>query len=211
MTRIALPCLLLLAALAGCGSSPGSGTRADHASPSPSFGATYGLLSQDELDAALLGLDDVPVGYSQDPPSHDTANSSFCGQKAATPDVKASRDFTRGGGLSTQVIDLAISQYRSDREAQDVFASVSKLFETCHGEMFQGRKLTYALMSVPKAGDESFGLRITAGRNITYVANYALVGPVVVTTIGGGYFTVNTDQISTLFTKQVSSYQDAAN
>lgn len=140
----------------------------------------------------------MPVGYSQDPEEDSKVNKNFCDYKAPFEEkVRVRRDFTKGGGLSSEVASVALRQYQSPEQARAAFDALVKTMETCTTETYQGTKMAYAAMSAPKVGDCSIGIRIEAD-NFTILQNFALVGPTLVSTGGGGVMNVNADQVANL-------------
>jgi hypothetical protein len=209
--------------LAACGaanqstsSNAGNGTSTTSPSPSATPAAarpavpTYRTLDKSELTKALLGLEDLPPGYSQDPPNAASDNKTFCDYKPPfTEEIHVSRDFTKGGGLSAEVLSVSLRQYANAQQAKAAFTALTDALAGCTGETYQGTKLTYAPMSVAKVGDGSVGVKITAD-GATLLQNFALVGPTLVTTGGGGLANANADQITSLLQEQVKVYESAA-
>lgn len=227
MKRTAIVSAVMLFLLAGCGSDSGKSGRPETASGDASSASTasaapsatptptpaepeYGTLSKADLTDALLDIQDLPAGYSQDPPSQDGPDKTFCNYKAPfNAPEKTSRGFTKGVGLSGQVLSVGLRQYKNADQAEAAFDALNKALETCHTETYQGSKMTYALMSAPKVGDGTVGVRIT-GDNTTALQNFALVGPTLVNTGAGGLMDVNADQVAGLLEDQVNVYQTAA-
>lgn len=210
--------------LVGCGSAKGpeasSGSRATVASPASSAPHTseppastepaYRILSADELNGALLGIEDLPPGYSQDPPEDNNTNKTFCDY---TPpfleQVKVRRDFTKGGGLSAELVSLGVRQYATPEEAKASFDAMTTALASCPGETYQGSKMTYTPMSAPKVGDASVGIKVNIdGTDV--LQTFALVGPAVINTGGGGLMNANADEVLGLLDAQVNSYVAAA-
>ncbi len=155
-------------------------------------------------------MQDLPPGYSQDPPSKSGPDKTFCDYKPpVTAKVKVSHDYTKGGGLSTEILRIGLREYASPEKAQAAFDAMTKALDTCHAETYQGSKMHYAVMSAPKVGDVSIGVRITAD-NTTLLQNYAVAGPTMISVGGGGLMNANADQISNLLKQQVQAYKDAA-
>lgn len=169
----------------------------------------YALLSKRRLEDALLKIEDMPVGYSQDPPS-EQSTKTFCDY--VTPfDEKVSvmRDFTKGGGVSAELLRVGLRQYASADQARAAFDALTTALSTCKGETYDGSKLVYSPMSAPHVGDGSVGVRITAD-GYTLLQNFALVGPTLVSTGGGGLADADADEIAGLLEAQVVAYQGAA-
>lgn len=169
----------------------------------------YGLLSKGRLDAAPLTIEDLPVGYSQDPPSEQTTKT-FCDYRQPfTEKVTVSRDFTKGGGASSEILRVGLRQYASADEARAAFDALTGALSTCKGETYDGTRLVYAAMSAPEVGDGSVGVRITAD-GYTLLQNFALVGPTLVSTGGGGLMDADADEVASLLEAQVERYQAEA-
>ncbi|MBZ5735427.1 hypothetical protein K8Z61_13060 [Nocardioides sp. TRM66260-LWL] len=216
-----------LISLSACGGSGGAEapsaevtatvTRSGQASPESSPSAsvetapTYEALTKSKLEAALLTLRDMPVGYSQDADSESgDTDKTFCDYEPPfTEKVAVSRDFTKGGGLSSQFLSVGLRQFGDSDRAGSAFDALVKALDTCKGETFQGTKLVYAVMSAPKVGDDSIGIRITAD-GTTILQNFAVVGPTLVNVGGGGLMKADADEIAGLLEDQVSAYEDAA-
>lgn len=171
---------------------------------------TYRLLTEEELTATLLGVEDMPAGYSQDPPGDPGARKTFCDY---TPpfieQVKVSRDFTKGGGLSAEVVSLGLRQYASPEEARAAFDAMATALASCPGESYGGSEFTYSPMSTPEVGDASLGLKVNIdGTDV--LQTFALVGPTMVNTGGGGLMNANADEVFSLLEAQINSYEAAA-
>jgi hypothetical protein len=225
--RFALPIasLLLVGALAGCSadrstasSEPtGSSSTAAAATSTPSSATsptpeapTYDLLAERALEKALLTVDQLPPGYSQDPPEDDDGNRYFCDYKPpAEEKLRVRRDFTRGGGMSTELLSLSIRQYASTGEAKAAWGAMVKALETCRGEVYDGTQLTYSAMSAPKLGDGSRGVKIEA-EGMTLLQNFVLVGPAMVSAGGGGLMNADADTIANLLEAQIERYENRA-
>jgi hypothetical protein len=179
--------------------------------PTETTGPEYALLSEDDLEAALLTIQDMPVGYSQDPESESsTTTKTFCDYKPPfTEKTSVSRDFTKGGGMSTEFLAIGLRQYQNADQARAAFNALTKALDSCKSETFEGTTLEYALMSAPKVGDDTVGIRISAD-STTILQNFALVGPTLVNTGGGGLMQANADEIANLLEAQVKAYQTAA-
>jgi hypothetical protein len=129
------------------------------------------------LTKALLGVQDRPPGYSQDPPTPASPNKTFCNYKPPfTEKVYVSRDFTKSGGLSAELLRVGLHQYANAKQAKAASNALTDALETCTEEVYHGTKLTYAPMSAVKVGDGSVGVKITAD-NTTLLQNFALSAP----------------------------------
>ncbi len=209
--------MLLLASCAGNTSTGAAKPSKMTSTPSESASTptavesrpTYVPLSKRKLAAALAGIEDLPPGYSQDPPTPPT-NKTFCDYKPRfTPSHRVSRDFTKGGGLSSEFLRFALYQYSTPEEAKGQLAQTRRVLKSCKEEIVDGTELTYALMSAPDLGDDSLGVSIDVDGS-TLVQNYALVGPTIVVTAGGGLMSTNADLVVELLVDQVKRYTRAA-
>lgn len=225
--RIAVPIasLLIAGTLVGCGgeqsatspqatgsNTPGPVTTpatTPTASPTPEAPA-YEILTQAALEEALLEVDQLPPGYSQDPPNEDDGNKTFCDYKPPTEEkFRVRRDFAKGGGLSAELISITLRQFKSVEEASAAWNAMTETLKTCKSEVYEGTKLLYSPMSAPKLGDASTGLKIDAD-GVTLVQNYVLVGPVIISGGGGGLMNADADTIANLLETQVERYVGAA-
>jgi hypothetical protein len=167
------------------------------------------LLSEEELAGALLGVQDMPVGYSQDPPS-ENPTKTFCDYKPPFDEkVYVTRDFTKGGGMSIELTSLGLRQYADPDQAKAAFDAMATAIESCPGDTFQGTELVYAPMSAPKLGDASVGVRITAD-GTDLLQFFVLSGPTIIRTGGGGLMNANLDEVTQLLEAQLNAYQAAA-
>ena len=170
----------------------------------------YKRLTKTQLDRVLLTIDDLPPGYSADPKDESNGTAKYCG--SAPPNAptksKARQDFTKGGGLGSELASVSVVQYSSPSEASRIFR---KLLGP--GDV-QGRDcgrypVTYALMSTPKTGHPTLGLRVT-GEGYTVLLNIAQVGPSLVNSGSGGITDADADLAASLVTQQIAKYMAAA-
>lgn len=211
MLRILMAILAIILSASGCGDSGSS--RGNTASPKGATTAaspTYRILTKEELNKALLGLQDLPAGYSQDPPEDERAGKTFCDYKPPFEEtIRVRRDFTKGSGLSAELLSLGFRQFADADQAKASFDAMTKALTSCTGETYNGVKSTYAPMSAPKVGDGSVGVKITAG-DTGLLQFFALVGPVLINTGGGGLMNANADEVIRLFKAQVDRYETSA-
>ena len=170
---------------------------------------TFQRLNVAELKKALLTVQDMPPGYSQDPPSEDTSSAEFCGSAPAKAPLRASNDFTKGGGFSTEIGSVGLAQYPSEQLASRNFTQLAQGLKTCHGETYEGDRVKYSIMSTPKLDYPTLGIRIDAD-TYTVLLNIAQVGPTVVTAGTGGVTNADANLAAEMFNKQVSNDEDAA-
>lgn len=204
----------LVLSLAGCGNDRASESDGATLTPSTTTSTTatsHRLLSEKELTEALLNLQEVPPGYSQDPPSPPGASKTFCDYLPPFEEkIRVKRDFTKGGGLSSEFLSVGFRQYADADQAKAAYDAMTDALETCPGETYDGRTVTYSLMSAPKLGAASVGIRITNADGPDLLQFFALVGPVLINTGGGGLMNANADEIIGLFKTQVGKYEAAA-
>ena len=178
--------------------------------PTSTAGPEYVRLREPALVASLLTLEALPVGYSQDPATTDSGNKTFCDYKPPfTETEKVRRDFTKGGGISAEFVSVGLRQYEDSRQAAAGFKALTNALKTCTGEVYNGSRLTYSVMSSPAIGDGSIGVRIESD-SYTLLQFFALVGPTLVNAGGGGITNANADEVVQLLKAQVESYQQAA-
>ena len=187
--------------------APGEPSDGSPAPPS----VVYKILSRDALEQALLEIDDLPPGYSQDEAAPDDGTrKTFCDYKeAAKEKYRVNRAFTKGGGLSSEYVSVYLRQYGSTEEARTAWEAMTDALGTCKSEVFEGSKLSYARMSAPKLGDASIGVRIE-GEGVTLLQNFVLVGPVLMSVGGGGLMNSDADAVAGLLKAQVDRYVAAA-
>lgn len=119
------------------------------------------------------------------------------------------RDFTKGGGVSSGVLSLGLRQYANADEANAAFDAMADAIGTCQRDTFQGTELTYAPMSAPKLGDASVGVRISA-EGADLLQFFVLAGPTIIRTGGGGLMNANLDEVTKLLEAQLAAYEAAA-
>ncbi len=167
-------------------------------------------MSKEELNNALLGVQSLPPGYSQDPPAAEGPNKTFCDYVPPFEEsIKARRDFTKGAGLSAEILSVGLRQYANADQAKASFDALVNALGSCTGETFNGVQQTYAPMSAPNVGEGSVGVKI-ADDNTGLLQFFAVVGPVLVNTGGGGLMNANADEIMSLLEAQVDQYRASA-
>lgn len=224
--RIALPivALVIAGALVGCGGDQSAVSPGVAGSPTPSSIATstatptlapmpappaYELLKRAALEKALLKLDHLPPGYSQDPPEED-GNKYFCDYRPPTEEkLRVRRDFTKGGGMSTEFVSMTLRQFESTKDAKAAYKAMARTLKTCKGEVYEGTRLAYSPMSAPQLGDASTGLKIDAD-GVTLLQNFVLAGPVIISVGGGGLMNADAEVTAGLLKIQVKRYLSAA-
>lgn len=203
---------LVVLLVAGCGHS---GTSQSSGSPAALTATTaaapaYRILPKEELAKALLDLQDLPPGYSQDPPAAEGPSKTFCDYPPPFEEsVRVRRDFTKGGGMSAEYLSLGLRQYANADQAKASFDALANALKTCTGETYNGVQSTYAPMSAPKVGEGSLGIKITAG-DTGLLQFFAVVGPVLINTGGGGLLNANANEVMSLLEAQVNKYRAGA-
>jgi hypothetical protein len=213
MRRILVTVVLALS-VAGCGDSGVSdsvGSEAVSSGTTTTAVPTFRILSKEDLTNALLRLQDLPAGYSQDPPTSEVSGKTFCDYVAPFQEsIRVRQDFTKGSGLSAELLSVGLRQYADADQARASFEALEKALASCTGETYNGVEQTYALMSAPKVGEGSVGVKITAGGN-GLLQFFAVVGPVLINTGGGGVMNANADEVMNLLEGQVDKYRASAN
>jgi hypothetical protein len=152
----------------------------------------------------------MPDGFSQDPPSDTSVDTTFCNYKEPhKAKLTVSRDFTKGAGMSGEVVSTGLRQYGSDADAKESFDALVTTMNTCTSQDFEGETLTYSVIKVPTVGAGSIGIRIESGSS-TILQNFALVGPTLVNTGLGGIANADSGTVIGLLTAQVQKYSQAA-
>lgn len=210
LRRILLTLVLTLSA-AGCGSGTSDSSKTTNASTRTTASAapTQRILSEKELTEALLGVQDLPPGYSEDPPG-EPVDKTFCDYKPAFREkIYVEKDFTKGGGLSTEFLKVGLRQYADADQARASFKSLTDALATCTGDSYNGHNLTYAPMSAPKVGAGSVGVKITAD-GTDLLSFFAVDGPVLINIGGGGLINANADDVVNLLKAQIKKYEASA-
>ncbi|KAA1421245.1 hypothetical protein F0U44_02735 [Nocardioides humilatus] len=181
--------------------------------PSASISATDDpalmVLNQGELEAALLTITDMPPGYSQDPPK-DRPIHYFCNyDPPVMPTATVRHDFTKGGGLSTELAVVRIEQLGNADEAARYYSALEDALGTCDGETYQDTALTYSPMSVEQTGDRAIGVKIEAD-DFTLFEVFILTGPAVLSVGVGGLVNTDANVLTGLVRRQVERYSSAA-
>lgn len=169
----------------------------------------YQELTERQLRAALLTIDDLPPGYSADPPDEGESIAKYCGAKPDKAPTRVGQDFTKGGGFTVELSSVGLSQYPSAEIASSNLERLRQGLATCPGETVEGEKVTYAVMSTPKLEHPTLGIRVSA-ENYTVLLNVAQVGPTVVYSGAGGVTTADADLAAQLLEQQVDAYINAA-
>ena len=131
--RRGLLALAFILCVAGCGDSGASGSDADAitstSTTASAVAPTHRLLSETELTEALVGVQNLPPGYSQNPPSEQVANKTFCDYVPPfEEEIKVTRDFTKGIGLSSEMLGVGLRQFASADQAREAFEALTEAF-----------------------------------------------------------------------------------
>jgi hypothetical protein len=223
----ALAVVALIGMLAGCGGEDTSSGATSQVSSSPSSSPTvastsaeptaeteppepsFGQMSEKQLRHILLTIDALPPGYSADPPDDGASVAGYCGYAPERAPTKVGQDFTRGGGFSTELASVGLSQYPSAAVASRNLENLREGLRTCKGESLQGDDVQYSVMSTPKLNYPTLGIRVEAD-NYTVLLNIAQVGPTVVVSGTGGLTTADADLAAQLLVQQVKIYASQA-
>ena len=166
----------------------------------------YKRLTKAQLDQVLLTIDDLPPGYSADPKDESNGTAKYCG--SAPPNAptksKAGQDFTKGGGLGSELASASVVQYSSPAEASRIFRKLSLGPGDMQGRVCRRRSVTYELKSAPKTGYPTLGFRVT-GEGYAVFLNIAQVGPSLVNSGSGGVTNADADLAASLVTQQIAS------
>lgn len=227
-----LPALMLaVVMLAACGSSGGDSTSSPapakasgaesptstEPSPTPSSDSASEprQLSSGDLAAALLTINDIPPGYSADPPD-ESAVHTFCNYTSPVKETEsAAQTFTKDEGLMTEVVKVGIRQYGSADDAARQMDALVSAMNTCTSETYAGIDATYALMSAPKLGKQTIGIRInftTQGVDVALEELIVLDGAALIQVGQGGIGVAfpSIDEVAQLTETQIQNYEAAA-
>jgi hypothetical protein len=212
--RRTLVALALILSITGCGGGDVSDANGSTTAPAAATSTTVrppALLSEEALAAALLDLQDLPPGYSQEPPSSQTGKSkTFCDYEPPfEEEIRVRRDFVKGAGLSAEYLSVGLRQYAGVEQASAAFEALTDALSWCTGETYEGSNLTYAPMSAPKVGAGSVGIKMTSDDGPDLLQFFAVVGPVLVNTGGGGLVNANVNEVMHLLEAQVDKYETA--
>ena len=138
------------------------------------------------------------------------ADKTFCDYKPAFREkTYVKRDFSKGGGVPTEFLKVGLRQYADADQARAAFKSLTDALATCTGETYNEHNLTYAPASAPKVGAGSVGVKITAD-GTDLLSFFAVDGPVIVNTGGGGLVNANADEVIKSLESQVKKYEALA-
>lgn len=193
MNRIIAPTVLVaLAALVSCSacsssspssSPPSNPSSSPSSSPSPSQKVQptapplVGQASVTQLKAAALALADLPFGWAVSPPSADNSVTAPCA--ALTPSgstqlpAQAETDFqaSEDGPFLQEILASGPAQ-----QVHDVWASIRRAASQCSATTSGTDTTHLSATSFPSYGDESYALRLTAGRSgVTYDGDVVVV------------------------------------
>jgi len=125
------------------------------------------------------------------------------------PCRRVSRNSACPSVLSAEFLGVGLRQYADGDQARASFDALATALESCTGETYDGVESTYAAMSAPDVGDASLGVKILAD-GVGLLQFFAVVGPVLVNTGGGGLMNANADEVMRLLETQVKKYEGAA-
>ena len=140
--------IMLVTATASCS----SGSPAESASPPVAATSSmpapletpaspeFRQLDKKALTAALLELDSLPAGWSEDTSSSKLNKSTYCGAKPSKAEIVVQRGFETGGGLSTEVASVGLSEYSSAEKAGRLFEKFRDGMKDCKSEKVGERR-----------------------------------------------------------------------
>lgn len=166
-------------------------------------------LDEKELDAALLELDALPAGWSEDTSEGSSNKATYCDSKPSKADLVAERSFEKGGGLDAEVASTGLAQYASADIANKKLETLRTGMKACKSEKVDGETRKYAIMNTEDVGYPSLGWKIST-ETYTVMINIAQVGPTLIQVGNGGILTADADLTGSLLTKQVDAYVAAA-
>jgi hypothetical protein len=215
--RIAIAFLVLAASLSACGGGkdepksarpptpPTSTTSTPLSTPMETDEPELRLLSKNDLKAALIGLNDVPPGYTQDPTEEARKDKMFCDYKPPTmPKIGVTRGFTNDADQG--YVTTSLRQYASAEAAKANFDKLVDVMKTCKTDTDGGDVLHYTVMSAPQLADGAIGIQIKVS-GYTLLQNFVLDGP---TLVSGGGVGLSAQEVANLLKRQVDLYEAAA-
>ncbi|HNN48892.1 MAG TPA: hypothetical protein PKM12_07945 [Marmoricola sp.] len=203
--------LLVGLVLTSCGEKTTPKTAATRsATPTAEPTPQFRQLSKPELKSTLMTIKELPAGYAKDP-DQSPSNKTYCNYKpVATPNTEVIRQFTKGGGFSTQFLHFVIRQFDSTDTADQAFTKMEQVLQRCRQDKVDGETIKYSLMSAPEIGDRSLGLKGSMSDQVDLMQYHVLVGPSIVSAAGAGIMNLDADEATRLLEKQVQRYQEKA-
>lgn len=140
----------------------------------PPAAAQENAASSEQLQAALLTIQDLPTGWTTAPPQPSPTTPSteadeptgFCNRPIIIrEEVPASveTEFTKGGELSNRLLQLVVS-YDNARQASKAFDDIAQAAQECTSWEESDESTTSALtlqsLSFPKLGDDTLAARM---------------------------------------------------
>lgn len=175
-----------------------------------------GGLTESQLEDVLLGLDDMPDGFSeQQSDDSDDSDEGFCGADTkGDPTASASSDFIKQEGLSVEFISVGIGQYGTEAEADHLMEEFAGVLEDCDETELDGNTYQLEPISAPDLGDETLGMKVTGESDDIEITIELLVIRVQDCTIlvqsGGALLTgPSMDTLADVASKQVDRLEDA--
>ncbi|MFA7265680.1 MAG: hypothetical protein WC054_05160 [Candidatus Nanopelagicales bacterium] len=139
--------------------------------------------------------------------------SSYCGYSAEMrlPEatVFASRDYSKGTGLSAELARSTLRQYESAEDAKTQLDALTETMKTCTKGENNGERAKFSVVSSSQVGEGSIVIK-TESKSATVYSGFALVGPTLVSTANAGVTGSDPDLTISLLPKQVEQYVDAA-
>lgn len=237
-TLTALSALLLTVSVTACGKSDDSVSSGGTAGqPQLPGQPSAKLLSQSELDGAMVDLPDMPSGWSRDKEEEAKSSAShsseraersagvtkskkpeenFCGMDEGDPvdsEISATREFTKGAQLSEERIQVDTGRFTSVEDAKKSFAFGHEKLSRCKDFTSEEMgEVKVSQESGDKIGDESGRVRLdmkVQGMPVTMNFVYFREGATVTTVMGFGVTSSPTEAVTKVSTKQAEKLKAA--
>lgn len=223
--RKALAAAILIPFLAACGgnsassgpnkaptasatSTPTTGSTAS-AAPSVSSSTTprYRQLTSDQLVNTLLGLDEMPAGYTADKPDLTDSNATFCHYRQPNRENGyAAVTFERP---PASALGNTLRQYDSVADASAQQEALAKAVRHGCTMTEKGTTLKVAEMSAPKLGDRTVGVSMKSDI-ASYAEVFVQIGPVVIMVGEGNTGSPDITKVTAIAKKSIAKYRHAA-
>ena len=154
----------------------------------------------------------MPTGYGEDPDTEegDENIKRYCDYRQpfeATTIAKTG--FVKGGGLSSEFIQVALRQYDDAKKAAASFKSLVDTMDTCKQDTIDGDKVTFSVLSMPDLEDASIGIA-TSSDDVNIPQFFVLAGPTMISVGGGGLMGADSDMLVDLLKDQIGAYKKVA-
>ncbi len=210
MERLVSLCFLL-ALLAACGTTSGRPVPDESASTTPSGTSGGRALTQQELDDTVLPVTLMPKGFEVDPENDGVeSEDTYCGYRQPYQATEyAEGAFTKGDGLTAQIVLITVRQFDSAKQAKESFEALRKALAGCRSDVLNGERVTLSKLPAPALGAGSLGVNAGLGAfaapQFFTVSGRALIG------VGGtGLGGPSTDVLTGVLREQLSRYERRA-